>query len=229
MEKQWAAEGDDYPYLTRLSRSLATLVSYVFHPVFMPVVLMLLLYKLAPVHFAGILPGSLLEKGSFINLLGIVSVCTILFPLLTIFLMKALGFIKSIEMHDPKDRIMPLMGIMIWYFWAHHVISNLPGTPLILKVLLLGSFWNIVMIFLISIFFKISMHATAAGGTLGLLAVLLIVNPINMLPVLYTFLFLAGIIGTARLLLGAHKPSEVWVGYLVGAVTMFAAYVYILL
>lgn len=227
MEPHLAAGGDDYPYLTRVSRTLATLVSYVFHPVFMPAVLMLLLYKLAPVHFASIPLGNIFQRGSFINLLGIVAVCTIFFSLLTVVLMKALGFIRSINMHERQDRILPLMGIMIWYFWAYHVISNLPGTPLILKVLLLGSFWNIIVVFIISIFFKISMHATAAGGTLGLLAALLILNPIDMMPVIYAFLLLAGLIGTARLLLGAHRPAEVWLGYLVGAVVMFAAYIYL--
>ncbi len=80
MQKAPAVEGDNYPYLTRLLKTLATFVSYVFHPVFMPVVLMLLLYKLAPVHFAGMPEGNILERGSFVNLLGIVGVCTVLFP-----------------------------------------------------------------------------------------------------------------------------------------------------
>ncbi len=227
MQNTPLAEGADYPYLTRLSRTLATFISYLFHPVFMPVVLMLLLYKLAPVHFAGMPEGNILERGSFVNLLGIVGVCTVLFPLLTILLMKALGFIRKIEMADAKDRILPLMGIMIWYFWASHVLNSLPGTPLILKVLLLGSFWNIIIVFLVNIFFKISMHAVAAGGTLGIVVALMIMNPINMLPVFFLFLFLASIIGTSRLLLGAHRSSEVWLGYLVGTVVMLSAYWYI--
>ncbi len=227
MQKLRPIEGDHYPFFSRLLRTLATFISYLFHPVFMPVVLMWLLYKLAPVHFAGMPQGNILQKGSFFNLLVIVGVCTVLFPLLTILLMKALGFIKDIEMHESKDRIMPLMGIMIFYFWAYHVINNLPGTPLILKILLLGSFWNIIAVFIINIFFKISMHAVAAGGTLGLVIALMIMNPINMLPVFYLFLFLAAIIGTARLILGAHRRSEVWLGYAVGAAAMFGAYLYI--
>ncbi len=227
MQKLRPVEGTHYPFLTRLARTLSLFVSYLFHPVFMPVVLMLLLYKLAPVHFAGMPQGNAFQKGSFFNLLVIVGVCTVLFPLITILLMKALGFVKDIEMHDTKDRIMPLMGIMIFYFWAYHVLANLPGTPLILKVLLLGSFWNIIVVFIINIFFKISMHAVAAGGTVGLVAALLLMNPINMLPVFYLFLFLAAIIGTSRLILGAHSGKEVWLGYAVGAVTMFSAYLYI--
>ncbi len=216
-----------YPYLSRLARSLATLVSYVFHPVFMPVVMVLFLYKLAPVNFAGIPVGSVLKQGSLVSLLVIIAGTTVFFPLLTILLMKALGFVRSIEMHEPKDRILPLMAIMIFYFWAYHVVSHLPGTPFILRVLLLGSFWAIIVTFLVSIFYKISMHAVAAGGTIGILAALLLVNPIDMLPALFTGLVLAGAIGTARLLLGAHKPSEVWWGYGLGTLVMFAAFIYL--
>ena len=217
----------EYPALTRLGRAVATLVSYVFHPVFMPVVMMILLYKLAPVNFVNVPVGNILERGSFMNLLFVVGNCTIFFPLITVLLMKTLGFVKSIEMHDVKDRMMPLLANMIFYFWAYHVINNIGGTPFILKALLLGTFWGVIAIFVVSIFVKISMHAVAAGGMVGILAVLLVVNPINMLPALYTGLLLAGGIGTARLLLRAHAVAEVWLGYFVGALLMFGAAAYL--
>ena len=217
----------EYPALTRVGRAFAMLVSYVFHPVFMPVVMMLFLYRLAPVNFINVPFGNILERGSFVNLLFVVGSCTIFFPLLTVFLMKTLGFVKSIEMHDVKDRMMPLLANMIFYFWAYHVINNIGGTPFILKALLLGTFWSIIAIFVISIFVKISMHAVAAGGMVGILAVLLVVNPINMVPALYTGLILAGLIGTARLMLRAHAVGEVWLGYFVGALLMFGAAAYL--
>jgi hypothetical protein len=217
----------EYPYLTRVARSVATLVSYIFHPVFMPFVMVIFLYKLAPVNFAGIPVGNVVQRGSLVNLLVIIAGTTVFFPLLTILLMKALGFVRTIEMHETKDRILPLMAIMVYYFWAYHVISHLPGTPFILRVLLLGSFWGIIAVFMVNIFAKISMHASAAGGTIGILLALLIVNPIDMVPALYTGLLLAGAIGTARLILGAHKPAEVWWGYLLGTVVMFSAFVYL--
>ena len=217
----------EYPLLTRLGKAFATLVSYVFHPVFMPLVMMILLYNLAPVNFVNVPVGNVLERGSFVNLLFIVGSCTIFFPLLTVLLMKVLGFVKSIEMQDVKDRMMPLLANMIFYFWAYHVINNIGGTPFILKALLLGTFWSVIAVFVISIFVKISIHAVAAGGMVGILAVLLVVNPINMVPALYTGLVLAGLIGTARLMLRAHAAGEVWLGYFVGALLMFGAAAYL--
>ncbi|OSZ82103.1 hypothetical protein CAP35_02200 [Chitinophagaceae bacterium IBVUCB1] len=135
-------------------------------------------------------------------------------------------------MHDPKDRIIPLIGIMIMYFWIYHVANSISDpkdvpAPFILKVMLLGNFWGIILLFIINIFFKLSMHTSAAGGFLGVMIVLLLTNPVNMMLPLFVSLIVCGIIGTARLLLGAHKPAEVWWGYAIGILAQLAAYVYI--
>jgi len=212
----------------RTLRALSTLVSFVFHPVFMPVVMVLLLFRLAPINFAGLQVGHPLMAGSLANLLFIVAMLTVFFPLLAIGLMKALGLIRTIEMHESKDRILPLMAMMIFYFWAQHVMGNMtPAPPLVMRLLLLGSFWGIATLFFVSIFFKISMHAAAAGGMVGLFATLLFINPIDMTVPLFIALLLAGLIGTARLILRAHKPAEVWTGYLLGAAVQVAAYFYL--
>jgi hypothetical protein len=213
---------------SRTIRALATLVSIVFHPVFMPVVMILLVYKLAPINFAGIPVGNIAQLGSLGNLLFIVGLLTVFFPLLSVLLMKKLGLIPSIEMHEAKDRILPLMAIMIFFFWANHVMGNLqPAPPFVVRLLILGCFWTVIALFMASIFFKISMHATAAGGMLGLFIVLLFINPIDMRIPLFIALILAGVIGTARLLLGAHRPGEVWAGYALGLAVQTAAYFYL--
>lgn len=218
----------------RTLRALATLVSFVFHPVFMPVVMMLLVYKLAPINFAGMRIGSIVRdntgvpENTFANLLFIIGSLTIFFPLLTVFLMKKLGLIQTIEMHEPKDRILPLMAIMTFYFWANHVMGNLQTPPpFVVRLLMLGTFWSVIALFMASIFFKISMHATAAGGMLGLFIVLLFINPIDMRVPLFVALILAGVVGTARLVLRAHKPVEVWTGYALGIAVQTAAYFYL--
>ncbi len=211
---------------SRTLRALATLVSFVFHPVFMPVVMILLVYKLAPINFAGIPIGNITQAGSLANLLFTVGIATVFFPLLTVLLMKKLDLIPTIEMHEPKDRILPLIAIMIFYFWLNHVMSN-QQPPFVVRLLVLGSFWSVIALFMASIFFKISMHAAAAGGMLALFIVLLFINPIDMRVPLFIALILAGVIGTARLVLGMHRPGEVWAGYAVGLVVQVAAYFYL--
>ena len=209
------------PVQSKFLRVLARIASYVFHPVFMPTVMTLALYMLAPVSFAGI------DVAGLKLWLLRIGLSTLFFPLFTVVLLKGLGFIQSIHLYTPKDRIIPLIATMIFYFWAEHIAANIPNTPLILRVLLLGSYWGIVLMFLINIFFKISMHTTAAGGMIGILIVLMIVSTVNMVIPLFLALAIAGIIGTARMLLGAHKIWEVWLGYILGALVMLGAYLYL--
>lgn len=201
-------------------RFFAYLVSYVFHPVFMPVVMMALLYRLAGSSFAGITPRAYGLK------LIAVGVSTLLMPLLVVLLLKGLGFLKSFHMPDPKDRIIPLIATMTFYFWIYLVFKN-THEPLILRAFLLGNFWGSMMLFLATIFYKVSMHTVAAGGVLGLMIVLMIMSPVSMFIPLLIAIVVAGIIGTARMLLGAHTPFEIWAGYLLGVLVQVGAYFFL--
>lgn len=198
----------------------ANIISYIFHPVFMPTVMAIVLYKLSPSNFAGV------SSAAFGKMLLPIILNTLFFPLVAVGLIKGLGFIKSIKMEDPKDRIIPLIAIMIFYFWAYHVFKNI-DSPLILRTLLLGSFWGIIGLFMINIFFKISMHTAAAGSVLGIMMVMVFTNPVNMTLPFFVALFIAGIIGTARLILNAHKTGEIWLGYILGVLVQVCAYWYL--
>jgi hypothetical protein len=140
--------------------------------------------------------------------------------------MKPLGFISSFHMPTSRERTIPLMAVMIFYFWISHVFNNLPAIPLALKVLLLGNFWGIILVFLANIFTHISMHTAAAGGMVGILLVMLILSPANILLPFFGALILAGIIGSARLALGAHQRGDVWLGYIIGILCQVSAYIY---
>lgn len=198
-------------------RGIATALSYILHPVFMPLYMTLALYRLAPVSFTGV------SDKDFIRMLAQIVQLTIFYPLLVVVLLKGLGFIKSILMHDPKERIVPLMATMIFYFWVYWVFRN-TASPFILKVLLLGTFWGVIAIFMLNIFFKISMHATAAGSMIGILIVLMRTSPVNMVIPFFIALVVAGIMGTSRLILGAHRLNQVVAGYILGLLVMLTAY-----
>jgi hypothetical protein len=203
-------------------RVLASIVSYICHPVFMPVIMAYTLLVLSPNSFAGTPPKTL--GLWFIN----IGFTAVFFPLFSIALMKPLGFISSYHMPTAKERTIPLMTTMIFYFWVSHVFNSMPGVtiPLILKVLLLGNFWGIICLFMINIFTKISMHTAAAGGMIGILIVLMIVSPVNMVVPFFVGLVIAGIIGTARLVLGVHQKGDVWLGYIIGILVQIGAYIY---
>ena len=146
--------------------------------------------------------------------------------MLVVVLLKALGFVNSILLRNQKERIIPLLATMMCYWWVSHVFKNIEA-PVNMQILMRGAYWSIIVLFVCSIFFKISMHTMAAGGMLGMLIVLTIMSPVQMTIPLFLGILIAGISGTARLLLGAHTQFEIWTGYILGILTMLAAYWYI--
>jgi len=198
-------------------RLFAKTVSYVFHPLFMPTFVALLLFYLNRTSFAGI------EDKVKLQWTAIIALNTLFFPALSVALMKGLGFVHSIQLKTMRERIIPLIATMVFYFWAYQLFKNF-NSPLILRVFLLGCFWGIIAVFMSNIFTKISMHTAAAGGVVGIMVVLLIVGQTNFLFPFLIVLLGAGLIGTARMILMAHTPMEIWLGYIAGIVVQLGAY-----
>ncbi len=196
---------------------VSNIISWIFHPIWMPPTVAIVISLLAPNSFVALTTNTKMQW------LAIIVLNTVFFPLLATALMKALGFIESIKMKTSKDRIMPLIASMIFYFWAYQVFKNFQS-PQIFKIFFLGNFLGIIGVFMANIFIKISMHTAAAGGALGAVLILAFIGKINIMTAIIVFTIIAGIIGTARILLKAHKPSEVWLGYVVGILSQFIAY-----
>jgi len=198
----------------------AKIITYLFHPMFMPVVMAIVMSYFNKSEYAGITNA---QRGSI--LVNII-LNTIFFPLITTLLLKALGFIESIQLRTSKERIIPLIATMIFYFWNYWSLKHL-NTPLSLRVLMLGAYWGVILVFMANIFIKVSMHTAAAGGAIGVVIVSMMIGNYNLLiPLLFTML-VAGIIGTARMVLQAHKPGEIWLGYMIGILVQLGAYLYL--
>ncbi|MBL7713038.1 MAG: hypothetical protein JNL13_11250 [Chitinophagaceae bacterium] len=198
----------------------ASFLSVLLHPVFMPLLSCLLLYYTMPGSFAGVQPKVLS------GWLGMILINTIMFPVLLMLLLKGLGFIKSIYLREAKERVIPLIGTMVFYFWPYLVAKNVDA-PEAARMLLLGNFWGIVAVFMITIFFKISMHTAGAGSLLGFTIVLCILSASIALPALLVALLATALTGWARYRLGAHSAKELWLGYAIGIAAQLGAYLYL--
>jgi hypothetical protein len=199
---------------------IANSISVLLHPVFMPLISCILLYYTIPESFVGVKPKVLN------GWLGMILINTILFPLLLMLLLKGLGFIKSIYLRDVKERVIPLIGIMVFYFWPYLVSKNV-AAPEAARVLLLGNFWGIVLVFIITIFFKISMHTSGLGSLLGFVLVMMLLSGSLLLWPLIISLGLATLIAWARYTIGAHSQKELLLGFAVGIVAQLSAYLYL--
>ncbi|HRG83398.1 MAG TPA: hypothetical protein PLO99_12860, partial [Chitinophagaceae bacterium] len=104
-------------------RMAARFFSWLFHPVFIPVLLVWFMLYRHPYLFAGF---SGMDKTK-VMIQAFVMFC--FFPIVTVLLLKALKFISSFQLHSQKDRIIPLVACGIWYFWIWYVWRNLPDYP----------------------------------------------------------------------------------------------------
>jgi membrane-associated phospholipid phosphatase len=197
---------------------ISRIASFVFHPLLMTVFTATVLYKLAPHSFLDLSPW---EFSGWIRELLLY---TVLFPLISISLFKLSGLISNARMHEARDRILPLIATMIFYIFAYFIFVYKYHAPLFLQSLLLGSSCAIIIIFIINIFYKISVHTTAAGILPGMCLVLLLNNEVNnILPLLFA-LIIALFVGIIRWLLGAHTIGQIILGYIIAILTQQAAY-----
>ncbi len=138
-------------------KGFAQFVSYIFHPLFIPVYVALFLLFVHPLLFAGH------DYDAKLRLIATVFVNLTLLPAITVFLCWRLKFVDSVYMNTQKERIIPLAAAMIFYFWCWFVLRNFTVIPGFFRQFLLGSFITIIGAWLANIYFKVSLHAVAAG------------------------------------------------------------------
>ena len=216
-----------------LVRWTAKLLSYVFHPLLMLTVMLVLLMLINPYLFG---VGSL-EGG--MGLVVRVFLFTYFIPAFAVLLMALLEMIQSVEMHDKSERIGPFLITGILYLWLYINFRNNPEIPTVYNMLMLGVLIGLYLSFFLNLFNKISLHAVGMGGLLGMVVITASffsyggmtfhlsstsVVQISMVTVISLVILLAGMVGSARLLLGHHLPKEVYGGYLVGFMSQIIAW-----
>ncbi len=195
----------------------AQLISYVFHPIFIPIYIVWFLVFVHPSYFSGV---SLAAKKQTIL---IAAVNLVFYPLFTILLLKAVGFIKSIFLKTQKDRIIPYMACGIFFFWGYTIFKSQDMYPVIISSFILGMFLASSGALLANIYFKISMHAIGAGGLIGLFIIIARSNSMLMTWPLSTAFLIAGLVCTSRLLVSDHTQKEIYSGLFIGVLAQFIA------
>lgn len=200
-----------YPATVRL---VAKIISYIFHPLFIPVYLSWLIVKTQSYLFGAFTEW---EKTIFIARFGVIY---IMFPLVSVLLMKALGFISSIHLKNQKDRIIPYVVCMIYYWWMWYVLHNQPEYPKLYVVLSLAVFLASIGGLMANINMKVSMHAIAAGVMAAFVMLLGFSQDIDFGIYIAISILVTGIICTSRLIDSDHTTKEIYWGLFIGIVSI---------
>jgi hypothetical protein len=198
-------------------RALAHLVSYVFHPLFVPAYVTAFLLFIDPYSFAGV-PVKF-------KLFRLISVFfnTGFIPGFAVFLMWRLKLIQSMYLRTQKERIIPYAAAMIFYFWAWYVFHKQQDNPQSFLNFLLGSFLAICAAWFLNIINKISMHAIAMGGMVQFF-LLQAFGQQDVTGFYFSIaLLIAGLVCTARFIVSDHSQREVYFGLAAGALCQLVA------
>jgi len=205
-----------------LLRFFAKVVSYILHPLFIPTYIFLLLMLLFPYEFAGITPWQLKLR------LFSVFWLSAFFPAFAVFLLWRLKFSESIFLRTQKERIIPYIITMFFYWWMHYLSRNFADQPTVLKFFYTGIFMATAAGLILNNYYKISLHGMGMGGASMAIVLFAFYYHQPMGIVIAGALLLTGIVATSRFLISDHTQKEVYMGLLVGALCQVVAYIFVL-
>jgi hypothetical protein len=118
-------------------------------------------------------------------------------------------------MQKREERILPyvtnlvlllISAFLIYKLQLHHVFFQMT----------LGAAAAVSVAIVVNIKWKISIHMIGIGCLIGTFFGLSTFLLIDLRMLIIFFLLIAGLLGVARVTLGAHRPSQVYTGFLVG-------------
>jgi membrane-associated phospholipid phosphatase len=189
----------------------ARVTSILFHPLLIPTLGFLLLFN-SGFYFA-VIPWSLKR---FILLVVFLSTCIL--PALSIGLLSFSPRF-DIKMEKGTDRVLPLILSSFFYYIGYLILQRVPLFP-IYQLFLIASILVQIALIIISLRWKISAHSAAIGGLVGGFFALAFRLQESPVLILITLIFIAGMVGTARLILEKHTSSQVYAGFLLGLLIM---------
>ncbi len=199
-----------------LMRKFSSLVSYLLHPLLMPLYCMVLIF-FNP-NYLSIAVRPRLQILIYI----IVFITTFLMPSLSALFLIYRGNVQSLQMERREERTMPFLITSIYFIICYYLIRQLP-IPVMLSSVIRGAVLSTVLALLINFRWKISIHMVGIGGAAGmLLALSRFIYADYSLHLIIIFL-VAGILGSARIYSGGHSPAQVYAGFCTGAVIEYMA------
>ena len=138
------------------------------------------------------------------------------FLVLFLFSYKINGFARQ-ELSERKKRYVPILLTIISYVFCLLMMRKL-NIPWYMTGIILASLVVSVICIAVNLKWKLSEHMAGIGGVIGGLVSFSALFGYNPVAWLCLFILIAGILGSARIILGHHTLGEVLSGFTVGLV-----------
>ena len=198
-------------------RHLLRGVSYIFHPLFIPMGGTISYFLITP-KFRSLQ----LQSGNVLPIF----ILTVIIPIILFLILRNLGLISSIFAPKLEERKYPLYHSMIIHFMILYKVIPLNYINELYYFfvgLLIASFTTLLLLFAR---IKASVHLLGMGSILVYLVGLSIHFEINITFAIAIFTFMTGLVATSRLFMKAHSKIELVIGFLVGCCSQLFVFKY---
>lgn len=184
------------------------IISGLAHPMLMPLYAIYLIFHSNT--FLDFTPFTLVKA-----IYMIVFITTILLPISCLPLLKSYSLISNYSLTERKDRMIPLALAILSYSLGFYLLMKLPGTNIFARLQLAGII-SLTLLLIISYWWKISLHMAGIGGLCALIFTFSIRFSSSLRTMFMMAILAAGLLAFSRLKLEVHKPTQIYVGFLLG-------------
>mgnify|MGYP000323773949 FL=1 len=196
----------------------ARIVSLLFTPFYLP-----LIGVLALLFFSYL---SLFPWQVKVVILALIYLSTLLLPTFLIHLYRKYQGWTPLQMGLKERRMVPYIISILCYFGCYYVV-NICHMPHPISSILVVAVLIQVLCAIINVWWKISTHTTGLGGVAG--SLLAFAAMFNFDPTwwLCLVLFLAGMVGSSRMILRQHTLTQVVTGFFLGLLCGFFVIIFV--
>lgn len=189
-------------------RRLALIISYVLHPLWMPLWVFLMLWAVDP--WLRLQPAVMVYVSSILLI-------NALAPAVSIYVLHRRGALSDLEVSKRKERTLPFLVVLFYQVLGYYALTR-PGVflPSEVLALILGMMMALAVGMVFTRWIKVSMHLLASGGALGALWSFNLLHDLGLEEELPLGFLVAGCVGWSRMKLGVHTPRELALGFLLG-------------
>ncbi len=205
-----------------MNQTTAKVISYTLQPLAMPLLSVFLAFSVDPYM------ASYYNQEAKLAIYSVMGLNTFIVPTLLVIYLKRLKIISSLDVENRKERLIPFVLTLALYITTYILLKK-SSLPQELYSIVLGSIIAMIAAFLITFFWKISIHMTGIGGVIGVMCALFQVHFFFPVGILTILILVAGFIGTARMVLNVHTIAQVICGTILGFTTQFLVVKYAVL
>lgn len=192
-------------FLTGLANFLSTALS----PLLMPT------YGVFLVMWVSVM--CLLPYGTRVSVLLVCMGITCIIPIIFLSVMRHFKLIKNLHVDEREERLYPYLFAALCYAVAAYYLYYC-HSPEWFTMFMVGSVVTVLVMALINLKWKISAHMAGIGGVIALIYQLHVqgLNAMDLMWLLCLTIIVAGLLGSARMVLKKHDIRQVVAGAVVG-------------